>query len=91
MDLPELKTYLRGLGEDAAREDFAAACGTSLGHLKNAAFGNRKLNAAVCAQAEIASGGALKRWHLCPLDWHRIWPELIATEGAPTPEPKAAA
>ena len=23
------------------------------------------------------------RWHVWPDDWHRIWPELIGTEGAP--------
>ena len=23
------------------------------------------------------------RWDLRPDDWHRIWPELIGTEGAP--------
>ena len=25
----------------------------------------------------------VRRWHLRPDDWHRIWPELIGTEGAP--------
>lgn len=32
--------------------------------------------------------GHCKRWDLFPTDWHRIWPELIATEGAP-PVPEA--
>lgn len=27
-------------------------------------------------------------WDLRPLDWHRIWPELIGAEGAPdVPQP----
>lgn len=24
-----------------------------------------------------------RRWDLFPTEWHRIWPELIGTEGAP--------
>lgn len=31
-----------------------------------------------------------RRWDLFPLDWPRIWPELIGTEGAPpVPEQEA--
>jgi len=26
---------------------------------------------------------SVRRWDLRPYDWHRIWPELIGTEGAP--------
>ena len=36
-----------------------------------------------CAAVERATGGVVKRWHLRPDDWHRIWPELIGSEGAP--------
>lgn len=33
-----------------------------------------------------------RRWHLLPDCWHRIWPELIGTEGAPAvPEVRDAA
>lgn len=32
---------------------------------------------------ERASRGAVRRWHLRPGDWHRIWPELVGTKGAP--------
>lgn len=35
--------------------------------------------------------GITTRKELFPDDWHRIWPELIGTEGAPdAPAPKAA-
>lgn len=34
------------------------------------------------------SGETVRRWHLRPDDWHRIWPELVNTEGAP-PVPAA--
>jgi DNA-binding transcriptional regulator YdaS (Cro superfamily) len=36
-----------------------------------------------CADFEAACGGSVRRWHLRPDDWHRIWPELIGVEGAP--------
>jgi hypothetical protein len=31
------------------------------------------------------SGMWVRRWHLRPDDWHRIWPELVGTDGAPPP------
>lgn len=36
-----------------------------------------------CAALELATEGVVKRWELRPLDWHRIWPDLIGIEGAP--------
>lgn len=36
-----------------------------------------------CSALESATTGAVKRWHMRPDDWHRIWPELIGQEGAP--------
>lgn len=36
-----------------------------------------------CATVEQLCGGAVMRWDMRPDDWHRIWPELIGTEGAP--------
>lgn len=43
-----------------------------------------------CVSIEQATGSAVRRWDLRPDDWHRIWPELIDTEGAPAVEAKAA-
>jgi DNA-binding transcriptional regulator YdaS (Cro superfamily) len=43
-----------------------------------------------CADFEAACGGSVRRWDLRPEDWHRIWPELIGTKGAPG-VPKAEA
>jgi len=40
-----------------------------------------------CAEVERLSGGAVRRWQLRPADWHRIWPELIGAQGAPSIEP----
>jgi hypothetical protein len=78
----ELKQFINALPSEVAREQFALACGTSLGHLRNACSGLRTLHPEVCTQAEIASGGAVRRWHLRE-DWPRIWPELIGVKGAP--------
>lgn len=36
-----------------------------------------------CAAVEAVTSGAVRRWHLRPEDWHRIWPELIGADGAP--------
>lgn len=36
-----------------------------------------------CAAIERATAGAVTRRDLRPDDWHRIWPELIGTKGAP--------
>ena len=33
--------------------------------------------------AEMQNLGGPARWELRPADWHRIWPELVGTEGAP--------
>jgi hypothetical protein len=36
------------------------------------------------APLEKAGGYKVRRWEMFPHDWHRIWPELIGTPGAPT-------
>jgi DNA-binding transcriptional regulator YdaS (Cro superfamily) len=33
--------------------------------------------------ATIERVAGIRRWHLRPDDWHRIWPELVGAEGAP--------
>lgn len=45
--------------------------------------GRRPVPVERCVQIERATNGAVRRWTLRPTDWHRIWPELIGTEGAP--------
>lgn len=44
-----------------------------------------------CAAIERACGKAVMRWELRPDDWHRIWPELIGTPGAPAAPVEATA
>lgn len=45
--------------------------------------GRRPVPIERCTQIEQATAGAVRRWHLRPDDWARIWPELIGAEGAP--------
>lgn len=35
--------------------------------------------------------GLMTRWDMFPADWHRIWPELIGTPGAPEAPAQEAA
>ena len=83
----ELKDYLASLPDEQARRDFAVECGTTLGHMRNCIYSpadERKYLSAVAAVAvNRESVGVVGRWGCRPHDWHLIWPELIATEGAP--------
>ena len=45
--------------------------------------GRRELPMRHGAAIELATGGQVRRWHLWPTEWARIWPELIGTTGAP--------
>jgi DNA-binding transcriptional regulator YdaS (Cro superfamily) len=44
-----------------------------------------------CSALEAACDLAVRRWDMRPDDWHRIWPELIGTEGAPPVSTQEAA
>jgi hypothetical protein len=83
--MDELKAFLRGLDGEESRVDFAKRCETSLGHLRNIIYGDGRKTCSpeLAALIDIESGGVVRRWHMRPLDWHRIWPELIGAEGAP--------
>lgn len=85
--MEQLKVFIKGLPDDAARVAFADRCDTSIGHLRNIIYG-KPCSAELAALIEAESGGAVRRWHLRPNDWHRIWKELIRAKGAPpVPEP----
>jgi len=40
----------------------------------------------LCVDIERATDRMVRRWALRPIDWHRIWPELVGADGAPNPE-----
>lgn len=54
-----LKAYLNSLPDLAAREGFAARCGTSLGHLRNIAAG-KTCGEKLAINIERESGGAVR-------------------------------
>lgn len=78
-----LKAFLSSLPDDAARREWAKSCETSLGHLRNCIYAPKPIAAETCVLIEHNSAGRVRRWHLRPADWHRIWPELIDVDGAP--------
>ncbi len=78
-----LKAFLASLPCEESRRAFAAACETSVGHLRNCMYQGKALAPASSVLAETHSGGQVRRWHCRPNDWHRIWPELIGQPGAP--------
>jgi len=88
----ELKTYLKSLADDDAREGFATLCGTTLGHMRNCLYiEGKQLAPATCVLVEKHSRSVVMRWELRPVDWWRIWPELIGKKGAPAiPSSEAA-
>ena len=77
-----LADYLKPLDIDA-RTALAERAGTSYLHLRNVAFSGKSSGVMLAVELERATAGAVRRWDLRPTDWHRIWPELIGTEGAP--------
>lgn len=62
------------------REPFAKSCDTSLGHLRNVAYGYRPCAAELAVLIEGVSGRQVTRQELCPDNWRRIWPELAFLE-----------
>lgn len=54
-------------------------------------YAGRRPSPQFATAIEQATEGRVRRWDLRPEDWHLIWPELRAIDGAPTPEPAKAA
>lgn len=50
--IDSLKKYVGGLRDDAEREDFAALCGTTFGHLRQIYYGNRTCDAGLAIEIE---------------------------------------
>lgn len=55
------------------------------------AYAGRQPGPEYCVAIERETGLKVRRWDLRPDDWHRIWPELIGTEGAPAATATTAA
>lgn len=75
----------------AERAALAVKVGVSEPYLYQCLTGRKAMNPAEAVRVEIQSERAVMRWHLRSEDWHRIWPELIGTEGAPSIQEARAA
>jgi len=77
----DLRTYLKSLADEDARESFAQRCSTSLGHMRNCLYvEGKKLAPETCVLVERATDGEVTRRDLRPDDWWLIWPELVTAQ-----------
>lgn len=75
-----LSKYLR---ERRGRtRELADAMGVS-GSLVTQWASGKPVAAERAAEIERLTGGRVRRWHLRPVDWHLVWPELVDVDGAP--------
>lgn len=77
----KLTDYLKQI-DRAARDAFAVSCKTSLGHLRNVAYGCRRCGPELAALVELHSQGQVTRRELCPDNWRLVWPELAKIDAA---------
>lgn len=77
----DLKTFIKSLPDDDARDAFAKRCDTSLGHLKNVMYGYKPCATDLAVNIERESGRAVTRQELRD-DWVRHWPELAPAAAA---------
>lgn len=68
----KLHEYIKPM-TPAELEAFAVRVGSTVGHLRNVAYGGRVASAALARQIEIDSGGKVPVSTSRPKDWHRIW------------------
>lgn len=47
--------------------------------------GRRDMDPLKATDLERVSDGRIRRWQVHK-NWHRIWPELVGTDGAPEPQ-----
>lgn len=87
----DLRSYTSRLPRGGVAE-LAGRLGISSIYLAQIGASNntREASPELCVRIEAESGRGVRRWDLRPNDWHRIWPELIGSEGAPKVEVKAA-
>lgn len=78
MKLAEFLNAQRGRTQAVAK-----AAGMAPAFLSQIANGVRPCPAEWGAELERQCEANVRRWELRPDDWHRIWPELIGSEGAP--------
>lgn len=80
----DFKPFFFGL-PPSKREEFAAKCETTVGHLQNVAYGYRPASAELAVLIERNSKKQVTRVDLFPERFKRIWPELAKTRKPKTP------
>lgn len=69
----EILDWLKSADDRAVSET-----GTTRGHLRQIAYGNRPASPEIASRLELATSGLITRKQLRPNDWSVIWPELTA-------------
>ena len=62
---------------------------TDPAYLDQCLTGRRIMGPVEAVRVERDTKRKLRRWDLCPGNWHLIWPELIGKKGAPAIPAKA--
>lgn len=78
----DLKTFIKALADEPAREAFAVRAGSTIGHLRNVMYGIRPCAPELAVAIERESARAVTRQELCPDNWQRVWPELVEAKVA---------
>lgn len=77
--MSKLLDHLRGMPDATAQERFAEECGTTIGHLRNVAYGHKSCGPALARAIEERTEGAVTRRDMRPDDAHLIWPDIKTT------------
>lgn len=83
----EFAAYIKGQRGRLSRvaEQVSASVGRRVqpAYLSQVAAGSKPVKVAYVPAIERATGFEVRRWDLCPDEWHLIWPEQIGVDGAP--------
>lgn len=71
------------------RADFAKLIGVTPAMVSQWLDGTRPVSPERCVEIEQRTSGQVTRKDLRPTDWHRIWPELLASDTATTAQAAA--
>lgn len=82
-----MSSLIRAVKICSGQSGLAGAIGVKQQHVWNWLNRGGRVPPEHCASIETATRGSVMRWDLRPDDWHRIWPELVGTEGAPVVTP----
>lgn len=82
----DLGTYLSTIESATSFADRLGKTAVQISHWKT---GFRPVPIEHCAEIEKITNGLVSRKDLRPVDWHRIWPELLDRKDAPV-EPETS-